>query len=627
MRFSTRFFLLFFLLSVRPLVAQEIFPLSEVQPGQVGIARTVFAGNTIEEFGIKVLEVWRNFMPKRNLIIVELSGPQAELTGPARGMSGSPVYINGKVVGALAYGLGGFLKTPVMGVTPIEEMLEIFDREDRRGSEQASYPTDDDGRFAEMALGLRAVSWENFLPPSSMTGFRSAPLEARPFALPLVFSGFLPRLVSTIAPALRQLGFEAAIGGSSEATATPDDLQPGAPVGGVLISGDAGIEAVGTVTYRRGNQILAFGHPFFDNGPVNLPMSSARVLVTLASLEISNKLAIGTGIVGALKQDRTTGIYGVLGETAPMVPVKVGYENEAGATSDFHFSYAAERSLATLMPLFLRVTLIAALESARLAAGENSLRVQGTIRLQVVPPGGHSRAALGGGIRDSAEIKLDDFYSGTEVLGGVVFLNGILQSTGEIAANLGALMANKFQPVSVKEINLHFTSLAGRRAATLEQVWLDRPEVAPGDSVTVFARLRRHQGEAFQIEQRLGIPRHTSGAALSVVVGSGDEITRVEARATPIKFQAQSLGHLIDILQQHRRNDQLYIQLRQNDRGVIVDGEEMPALPPSVYAVLQPQNARGKALATREQVLLEVARPMSIGVSGLTTVKLAVEQK
>lgn len=605
------------LLPVRLPVAQEIFPLSRVQPGQSGIARTVFVGDTIEDIGIKVLEVWRNFMPKRNLIVVELNGPKAELVGAARGMSGSPVYIDGKIAGALAYGLGGFLKTPVMGVTPIEEMLEIFDRENERGREQAHYPTDDRGWFAEMALGLRDVSWENFLPSSATAGPTTAAL-VRPFALPLVFSGFSPHLVSEIAPGLQQRGFVPAMGGSSEAKADANELQPGAPVGGVLVSGDASIQAVGTVTYRRGNQILAFGHPFFDYGPVNMPIASARVLVTLASLDFSYKLAIGTGIVGALRQDRTTGIYGVLGETAPMVPVRVRYENEVGTSSDFRFSYTAERSLAALMPLFLRVTLIAALESARLAAGENSLRVQGIVRLQAAP---------GAGVQDSAEIKLDDFYAGAELAGGIAFLNSILQSTGEIAASLGALMANKFQPVSVKEIDLHFTSFAGRRAASLEQVWLDRPEVAPGDSVTVFCRLRRHHGESFQVEQRLGIPRSTSAAVLNVVVGSGDEVTRMEARATPTKFQAQSLGHLIEILQQQRRKDQLYIQLRQFGRGVIVDGEEMPALPPSIYAVLQPPHARGKALATREQVLLEVARPLRIGVVGMVAVKLAVQQR
>jgi len=619
MRSAVRYSFVFLsLLYVSSLAGQEILPLSEVKPGQKGIARTVFAGNNIEEFGVTVIDVLRNFLPKRNLIIVELSGSKAELTGPAHGMSGSPVYIDGKLAGALAYGLAAFLKTPIMGVTPIEEMLEIFDRENQRGSELANHAIDHDGKFAEMALGLRELGWENFLPPSSTINVGR--FEVNRFTLPLVFSGFSPSVWGEVAPALEQLGFAAMPGGSSdEPMANLDELQPGSPVGGVLVAGDAGIEWIGTVTYRRGHQILAFGHPLFGSGPIDLPMSSVRVLATLPSLEFSSKLAISTGIVGALKQDRKTGIYGVLGETAPLVPVKIRYESESGATSEFNFSYADEKSLATLMPLFLRVTLIEALESARLARGENSLRLQGTIRLQTGATNQQRPAEV--------DIPLENFYSGLEIFGGATFLNSILQSTGEIAASLGALMANKFQQVRVKEINLRFSSFAGRRMASLEQVWLDRSIVAPGDSITVFARLRRHRGDAQQIEQRLFIPRHISGAALSVVVGSSDEVTRLEARSAPTRFQAQSLDHLIELLQRRRRNDALNIQLRQSDRGVIVDGEEMPTLPPSIYAVLQPPNARGKAVIIREQVLFEVARPMSIGVTGLATVKLAVQQK
>jgi len=619
MQFSIRFFLLVFLLvSATSLAAQEILPLPEVKPGQTGVARTVFSGNNIEEFGVKVVDVLHNFSPKRNLIIVELTGPKAEFTGPARGMSGSPVYIDGKLVGALAYGLASFLKTPLMGVTPIEEMLEIFDRESQRDNELAAYAMDDHGKFIEIALGLREPSWENFLSAASLVHESSLkPLGVQPISLPLIFSGFMPSVLTDIAPALKALGFETMIGGSGAPSPGIDDLQPGSPVSGVLVAGDAGIEASGTVTYRRGNQILAFGHPFFGNGPINLPMSSARVLATLPSLEFSSKLAISTGIVGALRQDRMTGIFGVVGEVAPMSPVTVRYQNEGGIASEFNFSFTEEKSLSTLMPLFVRVTLIEALQSARLATGENSLAVQGMIRLQLAgnKPG------------DEIEIPLDNFYSGQELFSGFTFLNSILQSTGDIAAMLGAVMANKFQPVNVKEVSLRFSSFAGRRSTTLEQVWLDRSTVTPGDTLTVFARLRRHQGGSQQVEQRLMIPRDIGSGALSVVVGSSDELTRLEARGNPMRFQPQSLSQLVELLKRRRRNDVLNIQLRQSDRGVIVDGEEMPSLPPSIYSVVQPPNARGKTSVIRERTLVEVSRSLPGVVSGLTTVKLNLQQK
>lgn len=619
MRLSVSFLLCFFLLSfATSLAAQEILPLSEVKPGQTGVARTVFSGNNIEEFGVKVIDILYNFSPKRNLIIVELTGPKVELVGPARGMSGSPVYIDGKLVGALAYGLASFLKTPLMGVTPAEEMLEIFDRESQRDNELAAYAMDDHGKFIEIALGLQEPSWENFLSAASLVRENSLkPLGVQPISLPLIFSGFMPSALTDIAPALKPMGFETMIGGSGAPFSGIDDLQPGSPVGGVLVAGDAGIEATGTVTYRRGNQILAFGHPFFGNGPINLPMSTARILATLPSLEFSSKLSISTGIVGALRQDRMTGIFGVVGEVAPMSPVTVQYQNEGGVASEFNFSFTEEKSLSTLMPLFVRVTLIEALQSARLATGENSLSVQGKIRVQL---GGNKPG-------DEIEIPIDNFYSGIEVFSGMSFLNSILQSTGDIAAILGAVMANKFQPVKVKAVSLRFTSFAGRRSATLEQVWLDRSTVTPGDTLTVFVRLRRHRGGSQQVEQRLVIPRDLGSGPLSVVVGSSDELTRLEARGNPTRFQPQNLNHLFDLLKRRRRNDVLNIQLRQGDRGVIVDGEEMPSLPPSIYTVVQSPNARGITSVTRDRTLVEVTKPVSIVVSGLNTVKIKLQQK
>lgn len=608
------------------LPAQEIMPLAEVKPGMAGVCRTVFRGDRPEEFPIEVVDIMRNFYPKRSLILIRLKGEKAEHTGVAAGMSGSPIYIDGKIIGALSYSVGVFLREPLAGVTPIEEMLEIFNRENTRDRELAAFVPPAPNKFLEMAVGLKEISWENFV-PQELLQRRAAMLGSiQPIDLPLSFGGMQPQLVDLAANLLKPAGFRVVGGGagsgssSLRANAAASDaqsaalLQPGAAIGAVLMTGDADIEAIGTVSYRQGERVLAFGHPFFDNGPVEMPISLARILLIIPSDFGSQKLGESISLVGTLRQDRTTGIYGVIGPPPVLTPMVVRYKDEAGNTSHFEFQFTEERTVNTLIPLILRFVLVNALESARLATGENSLQLSGSIQLQ-----------------SGQTIAFDDFYPGFKPISGFGFLNGILQSTGEVASLVGAIMANNFRPAQLARVDLNFASVSGRRSATIEQVWIDRNEVEPGDTITVFARLKAFQGPEKLYQQRLAIPKNAEGKFLTINIGGGDEITQVELRTAPGRFVARNFQQLLALLQDRRRNDFLYVQLRQPDQGLIIEGEQLSSLPPSIYSVLQSQNLRGNSTLVREQVLSETRQSISFenaqankpfAVSGLKTLRL-----
>ncbi|MCG3118989.1 MAG: hypothetical protein ALAOOOJD_01293 [bacterium] len=593
------------------LPAQEIMPLAEVKPGMAGIGRTVFRGDRPEEFPIEVVDIMRNFYPKRNLIIIRLKGEKAEHTGVAAGMSGSPIYIDGKMIGALSYSLAIFVREPLAGVTPIEEMLEIFGHEDTRDRELALFVPPPPNKFLEMALGLTETTWENFAPQDLLQARAARLGTLRPIDLPLAFGGMQPRLTDLAATLLQPAGFQIMSSGSVASAVNYDAesaalLQPGAAIGAVLMTGDTDIEALGTVSYRRDNRVLAFGHPFFNSGPVEMPISLAKILLIVPSDIGSFKMGVSSSLVGALRQDRTTGIFGVIGEPPVLTPLTVRYTDEIGQTSQFEFRFTEERTINTLMPLIMRFVLVNALESGRLATGENSLQLTGGIQLQ-----------------SGTKISLDDFYPGFTPISGFGFLSGILKSTGEVASTVGAIMANNFQPAKIARIDLNFTSIPGRRSATIEQVWIDRSEVEPGDTVTVFARVKAFQGPEKLLQQKLAIPRHADGRFLTINVGGGDDMTQLELRTAPGRFIVRNLQQLLTILQDRRRNDFLYYQLRQPDQGLIIDGEQLSSLPPSIYSILQSQNLKGNASFAREQILTEARQKITIATAKAATLPSA----
>ena len=590
----------------------EILPLAQVKPGMKGTAKTVFSGTQIEEFGIEVLDIVKNFYPQRDVILVRLTGERVRETGVVGGMSGSPVYIEGKLVGALALRFGVFQKEPIAGVMPIEGMLEILGKEERRDQE---LPSTRGGGFSywDAAFGLKNGSAKDVIlePLQGLVSRRSENTFLSPIRLPLVFSGFRTEVVQACEPILTNLGFVAIQGGNSPRsdTASTEPILPGSAVSEVLLDGDMGIELTGTVTWREGNKILAFGHGGLEGGAVSLPLGRARILTTLSSLMSSEKFPLMTEIIGTVRQDRTTGLLGVLGEKAEMIPVQVHCISSSGEQKIFRFRIAQERTLNPLTPFFLRAALINALESGRLAGGDFSLAVQGQIHFE-----------------NKAVVKFDNFYSSIETPGFFSPMSDVLAATNDIASVVAALMMNDFPSPNITQVELSFRSIPGKKSAKIESLWYDKTTVRPGETVTLILNLQPYQGKRVKLVQPIQIPETITENQVTILVGSGPSISQAEQRVAPQKFRPQNFGQLVELLNMRRRNNLLYIQTKIPDQGALVEGKELPELPPSILAVMDSKKTSGNSSLLRERVLQEKQLPVDYALSGSKSIRIKVSE-
>src|SRR5215472_14173842 len=353
----------------------EILPLKDIKPGMKGIAWTVFQGTEPEPVPIEIVGRWKDqWGPNQDVIIAKMGGKAAR-TNVAGGMSGSPVYIDGKLVGAVALRLSVFSPDAICGITPIEEMLEINDLDRSRPL---------DAKAPDKTLAAAQAS----IPGQFAAGQNPAMV---PIETPLAFSGFNEFAMKQINPLLQQMGITAVqSGGAGSAIKTnkpaagwEHSLNPGEAVAGVLVDGDMSVTGLGTVTFNDGKRVLAFGHPFFNLGPVNMPMSKGEVVMTLASQYQPNKFANATEIVGALHQDRHSGIMGILGAESNMIPVsvKVRALKEDGSVArakDFHFNVFVHQKWT---PQLMMMTLANTLSDLNEFTDEATYRLAGKVEM------------------------------------------------------------------------------------------------------------------------------------------------------------------------------------------------------------------------------------------------------
>lgn len=563
-----------------------------------GTGLTVFENNRIEQFDVEIIDIVHNFFPQRDLILVRLLGEKVNHTGVVSGMSGSPIYINNKLIGALAYSVGIFMKDPIAGITPIEQMLEIFTKEKVRDQEfilnarQASTHIKS-YLFANHHEQFDIIKLLNFPPISSAPGIK-------PIATPLVISGLSPAIHNKINNQFVNSNFVLVSGGKDQPdTKEGEDLKPGSAVAGVIVGGDFDISAVGTVTYRDGDKILAFGHPFFDSGPVNIPLARAKVITTLSSLYASNKFAVATDIIGNIRQDRSSGIMGLIGEIPPTIPVNVKVSSTITPTKNYHFKIANDRSTAMITPIFLWITLLNALESARLGTGDYALELNGRIDLEQYP-----------------DVILDNFYSG----GSAGIYDGagmdIPEAAFDIVMSLAALLANDFEPPNIRGLDLEFFAQPGQKLSTIEQIFYDREEVTPGDSLNVIIILRHYQGKRIELNQRIFIPETIASDKITIAIGGAGEIAKWENQAGIARFSPNNLNELVTLLNRRRNNNDIIIQLKVADSGAVLHGLEFPTLPPSIYEIMKDKKTQKIYDSMTEKILQEWSIPLDIEVRG-----------
>lgn len=591
--------ILFFLLTLSvaalasdPKSNPKFFPLEEVRPGLKGYGMSVFQGTTPERFEVEILGIVDGMAnPKQSIIIARLSGPLVERTSVFQGMSGSPVYIDDKLVGAVAYAFP-FSKEPLAGIQPIRNMIDIFEQ----GGEQES-----PSRARVSFNTLTSQSATSQLPSmaSAQINARAAASSAMipyigqtivPIATPVTFAGVPQSVIDMFADELKRAGITAVagIGGGSRITPmAPIDentLTGGSSVSAALVRGDFSIDAAGTVTYRDGDRIYAFGHPFLTSGQTSWPMTENRVVTVVPNLNNSFKISVGTNMVGAINQDRATGIFGKLGDQPQMIPVKLNIHTSRNKVETYNFEMVSD---SFLTPLLMRIAMSSAIFATERQVGNQTLTVGGRIIVDGQP-----------------DILIDNSFSSPN--GAVLF------AVNAAAQPLAVLFNSGFDSVPVRGIEVNVTSTDSRSSGVLNRLWVDKIEVRRGEMMEIQAFARNDNGSEFVERIRFEVPMDAPEGQLVLIVGDGASVNQAELRAqAAADFIPKDLGQLVKAINRLKKNNRLYLKVMRSSDGAIVNNEELPSLPPSVLATLGSERTSGGYTPLSVATLAEQELPPS----------------
>jgi hypothetical protein len=587
----------------------EIFRLADVKPGMKAVAWTTFTGIEPEEVPIEIIGVWKNaFGPRQDVILGKMGG-KAERTNVAGGMSGSPVYIDGKLAGAVSLRLSVFSPDAICGITPIDLMLEIQEFDDTKPS---------DSRTPDRAAARRAAP----LPGELLARVAGAGLGAAadplpwltPIETPLVFSGFSERVLREFDPFFRQMGLRAVQGGGGAGAAgSPKPapgwesaLKPGEPVSGVLVSGDMSVTGMGTVTYNDGKRVLAFGHPFFNLGPVSMPMAKAEVLMVLASSFQPNKFGNATDIVGALKQDRHAGILGELGAAAEMIPVDVTVrswngDNKVRKEKKLHFNVFVHQKWT---PYLMMVTMFNSLEGLNDHADDTTYRLSGNVE-----------------VNGAAPLSITTMLAPSDAPAPPA-----MTLAGWWADRFNRLFANATAMPQVKRVNAVVDLLPERRQAAIANAWVADSEVRAGEEIPVTVFLRPYRGETMQRTVTVRIPPDFPKGQHRILVSDAETLNRMQTVAGLVNRAALGLSQTVSLLNQERSNHRLFVSLVENQPTAYVEDKELPSLPASVQNVLQTGRSATANLARSPETAREMAAvPFEFVVSGSQFLRINVK--
>jgi SpoIVB peptidase S55 len=612
--------------SARAQQSTEIFPLSQVQPGMQGYAYTIFAGDQIEKFDLEVIGVMPNFLgPSQSIILVQLKGPKVEHTGVVAGMSGSPVYIDGKLVGALSLKLGVFTKEPIAGVTPIADVMRPVvptsvpeTAAPQNNSQQPLSPSNQQQQSVQPQLSNQqnsaqpsAISQTN--PPGNnfaTTATNSSSTQAQinlpagsalePIDTPLIFSGFSASALKQFFPELQSYGFTATQGGT--AAARPDDaqLKPGDMAGMVLVTGDASINSACTVTAVRDDRVFLCGHPFLSLGDVALPMARSRVVMTLSSELASTKIVNVGGAIGTITSDHLTAVTGKLGAAPAMIPLDLKL-SVGGADKKLHFDIVNHPRLT---PILVALTTFSGLTQNALYGEGTTLHMSGEITLKNHPP-----------------VQIENTFAPGDALSP----DGL-----PIALTMqyvfGRLFTNTFEPAAIDHISLNVESVPGRHSYTIESAWLEKGEAAPGETIRVRVLLRPYRGVDRVEETSFRVPDQvTRGTLLRVLVSDADMLTRASRGFSNAGAGGGSgLDQIIAVLNRERRNDRLYVGLFVPSPTMLWDDKELPNVPLSEINVVDGRPAPGSVQVLRESLTSESSIPLGGPVAGVISLNLQI---
>ncbi len=545
--------LLLLLLAAPILHAQDFFPLKDVRPGLRGIGRTVFKGRRVEEFQVEILGTLENLAPKQTIILARLSGGPLAETGVMQGMSGSPVYIDGKLLGAIALGFP-FAKQPIAGIQPIESMIA-----DSRPPTSA--PASRSASPRRNPRLLYPASAELPAPSSIPSSFGNLTEILSPVAM----SGFSPATLETYAADFRRLGFQPQQGVSSGTPTSQDysgTVVPGSMISVELLSGDMSIGADGTVTYVHGNRVYAFGHQFMNIGSTDLPFARADVVALLPAINTSFKLSAPREWVGTMTSDRSTAIAGEIGRRAHTVPLHIAVRSAATGGHEYHMQVVEDR---LLTPFLTQTALFSVMDATERAIGAGTLRLQGVVEFE----------------GDVPALAIRDVFISDSALPQTAAADAVVP--------LGFVLGGGFTGLRMKNISFDLEPVDSKRQLHIAQAWTSAHEVRPGASVQITTLLEGENGFEMTREATYQVPVGASAGPLNFTVSDANTLNFPEFAGLS-QSAAHNAAELVRMIDEFRSSDAAYVRVWRQEPAFTVGGStphgELTDPPPSVMLIL-----------------------------------------
>ncbi|HYE85005.1 MAG TPA: hypothetical protein VEA16_01530, partial [Vicinamibacterales bacterium] len=511
---------------------------------------------------------------------------------------------DGKLMGAVSYSLGQFSTEPIAGVTPIDEMIDAtMMASTARATQPVSVPLRATPRELLDIWSRDLGRSKSFVEDASQALVLSGGGDLtrmgamlRPIAVPMIATGFDASVFDPISSAFTAAGFVPMSSAQSQSSAAATKpLQPGDAVGVGLLTGDFELGATGTVTHVDGDRVYAFGHPLYNLGPTQFPMTRAQVQVVLPSLMASSKLASFGEVIGTVQQDRATAIAGRLGPGPSLIPVTITLNSDRSPSRTFQFGVVRDFTFTSLLT-YLSVANV--LTSYERAVGPASFAIRGSAA-----------------IRSEGELAFEDIFSGEQSVPG---------AAAYVAGPLSALVKNSGESVEVERIALTIDASEQQRTARIERVWLDTNRPRAGQETTVNVALRSAKGQEIVRRVPIQIPANLSGT-LQLTVADAVRTTADDRRDTR-GADLQRVSQLMRTFNRARRNNRVYVRLTSSDSGAVVNGEPMAGLPPSVLAVIEADRNSGTVGSLRTMTRGEWELALDFAVTGSRQLTLTLDQ-
>lgn len=526
----------------KPHKGTAIMPLSEIKPGMTGYGKSIFKGTKIEKFNVEVIDVLKNTHPGQDLILVKVSGQNLEFSGVIAGMSGSPIYIDDKLVGALAYAWS-FAKEPFAGVTPIEYMLAELDRP-LLPANRKRLAAPMDGSVPELAANHEMDFGGRMM---------------KRIATPLIMSGFSQAAIAELANDFKPYNIVPMIGGDSSKDGDEKIpvIEPGSAIGIQLVKGDISMTAVGTLTYRNGDDVLGFGHPFMGGGQMSMSLVAAKIHSILPSQNISFKFASPIGEIGSLVQDRLSCISGKLGaKPLDMVPVSVDVINaNTGRKASYYVEVAQHTSLT---PKLISASIQSLLSVAETTVAENTVDLKMTIKIK-----GHREVVLKN-----------------------TFFNPVGPFNKGMVVPLGRLIFNPFEVVEMESVKVEATIRHDITLARITSIYFDKNAVKAGGTAKLHVVIKPFNAESVEEVFEINVPENFRGRKILISVGGGNSIP--PDVALPVDFDG-----ILDLFEARHKSSDLVLVQPLPTVGIKASGRKLPNLPGSAIRLLRPGNVTG----------------------------------